>query len=76
MMEDQSHIEPGRRLKLRTADGDIIERIATSGVQRGAKTLVVWICTDDEWAARSSPICGRPWPLNAVESVLDTIEAR
>ncbi len=76
MTADQSRIEPGRRLALRTADGEIIERIAISGIQRGAKTMVVWICTDAEWTAPPGPLRGRPWPLNAVERVLDTTAPR
>ncbi|ONI79607.1 hypothetical protein ALI144C_22750 [Actinosynnema sp. ALI-1.44] len=75
-MTEQPRIEPGRWLALRTADGEVIERTAISGIQRGAKTMVVWICTEQERAAPPGPTRGRPWPLDAVERVLDTTAPR
>ncbi len=65
-------IEPGARVRVRTADGELVERRATSGVEKGYDFPVVWVCREDEWQAAQGeardPVA-TPWPVDAVEAV-------
>ena len=63
-------IEPGTIVLIRTADDKQLQRRATSGVEDGLDFPVVWVCTEDEWAARNgSTPQGLPWPAEDVEAV-------
>lgn len=65
-------VSPGDRVLARTAFGDEVERRAATGVQRGDKFPVVWICTEEEW--KNAQAEGRepqadPWPVEYVRVV-------
>ena len=66
-------IERGDAVTVRTAFGDVLERVALGGVEMGRDFPVVWVCTREEWEARETEndlLDGLPWPANDVE-VLD-----
>jgi len=62
-------IEPGSMVTARTATGDSVTRRAVSGVVDGLDFPVVWIATEEEWAASQAegrPADALPWPAEDV----------
>ncbi len=62
-------IEPGTRVLVRSATGELLPRIASSDVVRGEDFPVVWVCREEEWKAAQAE--GRepdavPWPAEDV----------
>jgi hypothetical protein len=65
-------IQRGSRVVVRTAFDTRVERRALSGVEPGVDFPVVWVCTEEEWAAANqgdSPPEGDPWPAEDVALV-------
>jgi len=62
-------IVKGSRVKVRTAGGSLLEKVALSGPQRGSDIEVIWVCRPEEWEAAErearDPDCV-PWPSDAV----------
>jgi hypothetical protein len=62
----------GGRVKVETAGGAFLEKIALSGPERGSDLEVVWVCRPEEWDAAKreerEPDCV-PWPSYAVEAL-------
>ena len=70
-------ISAGDRVLVETADGLELDRRATSSVERGRDFLVIWVCTEAEWA--KAHLDGEtpqavPWPVEHVKA-LDEAEA-
>jgi hypothetical protein len=65
-----SAIEPGALVVIRTADGQELRRRATSAVIDGLDFPVVWVATEEEWAANGNGNGNghnaRPWPAEDV----------
>lgn len=65
-----SGVKRGTRVIVRDARGNLNERIATTGVERGRDFPVVWVCAPGEWPVRRG--CERefppavPWPAEDV----------
>lgn len=62
-------IQPGSRVLVRTAFDNMVARRAVTGVEAGIDFPVVWVCTEEEWAAaqqNGSPVEGDPWPMEDV----------
>ena len=62
-------IQPGSRVLVRTAFDQLVERRAMTGVEAGIDFPVVWVCTEEEWAAAQngdSSVEGDPWPAEDV----------
>jgi len=65
-----TEIAVGDALRVRTADGKMLEKRAVSGVVAGADFPVVWVYRPEAWDPRSPEECERlavPWPADAVE---------
>ena len=65
-----SMIKAGSRVMVRAADGERLERRATTGIEPGYDFPIVWVCKEDEWARARAD--GRepeamPWPAADVE---------
>jgi hypothetical protein len=65
-----STIEPGALVVIRTADGQKLRRRATSTVVDGLDFPVVWVATEEDWAANGNGNGdghnARPWPAEDV----------
>lgn len=62
-------VEPGMPVVVRDAWGALNERVATSGVTRGADFVVIWVARRDEWEAarREGRVAEQvPWPAEDV----------
>ncbi len=62
-------IKRGDAVTVRTAFGDLLERVALTGVEMGRDFPVVWVCSRDEWGASkggSEELDGLPWPADDV----------
>lgn len=62
-------IQLGTAVNVKTALGEILPRLALSGVVQGGNFPVVWVCREDEWQLATSE--GRepvrvPWPAEDV----------
>lgn len=62
-------VQPGDHLEVRTALNEWIRRRAVTSVETGYDFLVVWVCSEEEWAAAQND--GRepdadPWPADEV----------
>ena len=64
-------ITRGTPVKVKTAGGTFLDKVASSGPQRGVDIEVVWVCRPEEWEAAQQeerdPDCV-PWPSYAVEA--------
>jgi hypothetical protein len=70
-------ITAGAEVQVRTALGEHLRRIATTGVVRGSDFPVVWVCPPNEWAA--AQVEGRepeavPWPAEDVSLGVEACE--
>lgn len=64
-----AEIEPGTPVLVKSAFGEDLERIATTGVVEGASFAVVWVSRPDEWAdaqAEGREPEATPWPAEDV----------
>lgn len=71
-------IKRGDVVTVRTAFGDLLERVALTGVEMGRDFPVVWVCPRDEWEAgdaESHQPEGLPWPADDVHLVDRPVEA-
>lgn len=62
-------IEPGTIVTAKIATGGVVTRRAVSGVVDGLDFPVVWITTEEEWAAsqrEGRPADALPWPAEDV----------
>ena len=62
-------IEPGSAVRVKDAEGALLERVAASDVTAGRDFAVVWLARPEEWEA--AHIEGRepiltPWPAEDV----------
>jgi hypothetical protein len=62
-------VAPGDLVRVRTAFGGLIEKVAVTGVIAGDSFQVVRLCSDEEWTAARA--AGReprssPWPAEDV----------
>lgn len=67
-----SRIRRGDRVRVRSAFGDYLERVALSGVEMGHTFQVVWVCSEDELTdadAEGREPKGTPWPASDVELI-------
>ena len=67
-----SDIAIGSLLRVRTADGKIVEKRAVSEVIAGQDFPVVWVCWPEVWDPTNVEACKAtavPWPASAVEDV-------
>lgn len=65
-------IEPGMKVNVRTAFDDVVPRRAVTGLVRGMDFPVVFVCTEEEWAAsvaEGRDPEGVPWPVEDVHPV-------
>lgn len=65
-------IGPGSRVKIATADGQLLARRATTFVEEGSTFEVIWVCKEAEWEAafaENRDPRATPWPADSV--VLD-----
>lgn len=72
-------IRRGDTVTVRTAFGDLLERVALTGVEMGRDFPVVWVCSLEEWTAASNESDlpeGLPWPADDVQLVDRPVEAR
>lgn len=63
-------IEPGTRVYVRDAEGQLLPRRAITGVEPGSTFEVVWVCKDEEWeaaVASNREAEGMPWPAQDVQ---------
>jgi hypothetical protein len=70
--------EPGTKVFIQTADGQLLPRRAISDVERGEDFPVVWVSREEEWEAAQAE--GRepdavPWPAEDVQLAEDENEA-
>jgi hypothetical protein len=71
-------IKRGDAVTVRTAFGDLLERVALTGVEMGRDFPVVWVCSRDEWEARideGTELEGLPWPAEDVHLADHPVEA-
>ena len=71
-------IKRGDAVTVRTAFGDLLERVALTGVEMGRDFPVVWVCSRDEWEAGKTEADqpeGLPWPADDVHLVDRPVEA-
>ncbi len=64
------NIEPGTRVQVRSATGELLPRRAVSAVVRGDDFPVVWVSREDEWQAAQTEDRDPdavPWPAEDVE---------
>ena len=71
-------IERGEAVAVRTAFGTQLERVATTGVEKGHDFPVVWVATREDWDAAVAE--GRepdalPWPAEDVLPVEQGVTA-
>lgn len=63
-------IAPGDRVIARSADNQLLERRAVTGVVMGEDFPIVWVCREEKWeaanAAGHEPE-GVPWPAEDVK---------
>ena len=70
--------EPGMAVTVRTADGKELARVAVSGVVDGADFPVVWVCSEEEWAAAhgsGNVPTALPWPAEDVRPAEEQVPA-
>jgi hypothetical protein len=70
-------IKRGDAVTVRTAFGDLLERVALTGVEMGRDFPVVWVCSRDEWEAGTTETDkpeGLPWPADDVRLVDRPVE--
>lgn len=63
-------IQPGQHVLARSMSGELLERIAITGVMEGDDFPVVWVCREEEWQAAQAENRepdGLPWPAEDVE---------
>ncbi len=68
-------IEPGMAVLARTAFGDELPKIATSGVVYGRDFHVVWVSREADWqeaTARGEEPIADPWPAEDVRPTSPT----
>jgi hypothetical protein len=71
-------IKRGDAVSVRTAFGDLLERVALTGVEMGRDFPVVWVCSRDEWEAggeEGTELEGLPWPAEDVHLADHPVEA-
>lgn len=71
-------IKRGDAVAVQTAFGDLLERVALTGVEMGRDFPVVWVCSRDEWGTRhgeGTELEGLPWPAEDVHLVDHPVEA-
>jgi hypothetical protein len=71
-------IERGDTVMVKTAFGDLLERVALTGIEMGRDFPVVWVCSRDEWEARhdeGTDLEGLPWPAEDVHLADHPVEA-
>lgn len=71
-------IKRGDAVTVRTAFGDLLERVALTGVEMGRDFPVVWVCSRGEWEARNEAdqdVEGLPWPADDVHLADHPVEA-
>jgi hypothetical protein len=64
-------IRPGDRIRVITADGVELPRVAVTGPVDGDDFRVVWVCLEDDWPANGGPVSHdrtMAWPIEAVLS--------
>jgi hypothetical protein len=66
-----AEVKPGCSVIVRDARGDLTERVAATGVIRGAAFMVVRVCRPEAWAAarrlgRDADDEAVPWPAEDV----------
>lgn len=70
-------VERGAVIKVRDVRGDLLPRIALSGVVEGDEFPFVWACSEREWTAARAENRepeGIPWPLeDVVAAVSDPV---
>jgi hypothetical protein len=62
-------ISPGSKVKVATADGELLPRRATTSIEQGSTFEVVWVCKEAEWKAalaEQREPRAIPWPADAV----------
>lgn len=72
-------ITRGDAVTVRTAFGDLLERVALTGVEMGRDFPVIWVCSRDEWEASNTETDqpeGLPWPADDVRLVEGPVEAQ
>lgn len=62
-------IEAGVEVQVVTATGERRSMRALRGPEAGRDFAVLWVCTEEEYA--SGHARGVPWPLDAVEELVD-----
>lgn len=71
-------IKRGDVVTVRTAFGDLLERVALTGVEMGRDFPVVWVCSRDVWDAgndEDTELEGLPWPAEDVRLADHPVEA-
>ena len=70
-------IKRGDAVTVRTAFGDLLERVALTGVEMGRDFPVVWVCSRDDWEAGKTGDQpeGLPWPADDVRFANHPVEA-
>ena len=69
-----SEVQRGDRVLAASADGITRQLRATSGVIAGGDFAVVWVCTENEWAAAQAEDRdpeGIPWPADDIKVAED-----
>ena len=62
-------IQVGDRVKVVTADGSELRRVAISGPVDGDDFRVVWVCKPEEWPRETMDVnsgTSMAWPIEAV----------
>jgi hypothetical protein len=63
-------VRPGEKVHVRTASGELLERVAVTSIVRGADFPVIWVCRGEEWKAAKKENRepeGIAWPAEAVQ---------
>jgi len=64
-------IQPGSKVEVTTAGGQLVEMVALSAETNGRDMKVVWVTEPDEYEARGDAGYRIPWPSQSVQSLSD-----
>jgi hypothetical protein len=69
-------IQPGTVVKVKTASGSELEKVATSGIVKGHDFAVVWVTSPSDWS-RAQAVGDKPqalpWPAEDVRIVSESV---